>query len=164
MLVTAALILAGCGEGEPMTDRDVDTIRAGHRPTGRSRRTCSRRARRSTKNQLEPAAAALGRVKPKLDAAERRARALETPPTCARRSRTTCGSRAAPITAFDDFVAHLRTNPQDRRARIRVLDELREANEELFNADSKIRERVFDHATEAQEQRLEEAIPKPAYA
>ena len=27
MLVTAALILAGCGEGEPMTNRDVDIIR-----------------------------------------------------------------------------------------------------------------------------------------
>ena len=26
MLVTAALVLAGCGEGEPMTDRDVDII------------------------------------------------------------------------------------------------------------------------------------------
>ena len=68
------------------------------------------------------------------------------------------------ITAFDDFVAHLRTDPHDRRARSGVLDELRQANEELFKADSKIRERIFDHATEEQEQRLEEAIPKPAYA
>ena len=45
-----------------------------------------------------------------------------------------------------------------------MLDELRQANDELFKADSKIRERVFNHATEAQEKRLEEAIPKPAYA
>ena len=68
------------------------------------------------------------------------------------------------VTAFDAFVAHLRTNPKDRRERIRVLDELRQANHELFKADSKIRERVFDHATDAQEQRLDQAIPKPAYS
>ena len=45
-----------------------------------------------------------------------------------------------------------------------MQNELRDANQELFDADSKVRERIFDHATDAQEQRLQDAIPKPAYA
>ena len=163
MLVTAALILAGCGEGEPMTNRDVDTIRdwaQTYKPVAKDMLATSEAL---TKNQLEPATVALGRVKPGLDAAERRARTLETPPV---RETLTDYMRITrrTVTAFDAFVAHLRTNPKDRRERIRVLDELRQANHELFKADSKIRERVFNHATEAQEKRLEEAIPKPAYA
>jgi len=163
MLVAAALILAGCGEGEPMTDRDVDTIREWaqiYRPVAKDMLATSEAL---TDNQLEPAIAALGRLKPKLDAAERRARTLQTP---AVRETLTDYMRITrrTVTAFDAFVAHLRTNPKDRRERIRVLDELRQANHELFKADSKIRERVFDHATDAQEQRLEQAIPKPAYS
>ena len=163
MLVTAALILAGCGEGEPMTNRDVDTIRdwaQTYKPVAKDMLATSEAL---TKNQLEPATVALGRVKPGLDAAERRARSLETPPV---RETLTDYMRVTrrTVTAFDDFLVHLRTNPTDRRERIRVLDELRQANHELFKADSKIRERVFDHATDAQEQRLEQAIPKPAYS
>ena len=163
MLVAAALILAGCGEGEPMTDRDVDTIRDWaqiYRPVAKDMLATSEAL---TDNQLEPAIAALGRLKPKLDAAERRARTLQTP---AVRETLTDYMRITrrTVTAFDAFVAHLRTNPKDRRERIRVLDELRQANHELFKADSKIRERVFDHATDAQEQRLDQAIPKPAYS
>ena len=163
MLVAAALILAGCGEGEPMTDRDVDTIRDWaqiYRPVATDMLATSEAL---TDNQLEPAIAALGRLKPKLDAAERRARTLQTP---AVRETLTDYMRITrrTVTAFDAFVVHLRTNPKDRRERIRVLDELRQANHELFKADSKIRERVFDHATDAQEQRLDQAIPKPAYS
>ncbi len=66
------------------------------------------------------------------------------------------------IKAFDALHAHLGSNPDDQRERIRMLNELRDANDELFNADSKIRDRVFDHANEAQEKRLDPAIPLPA--
>ena len=163
MLVTAALILAGCGEGEPMTDRDVDTITrwsTAYKPVAADMLIMSEAL---AKNQIEPAAEALARVGPKFEVADAQARALQTPELRETLSDYMRITRRT-ITAFDDFVAHLKTNPKDRRARIRVMNELRDANQELFSADSKIRERVFDHATDAQERRLEEAIPKPAYA
>lgn len=163
MLVTAALIFASCGEGEPMTDRDVDTITrwsTAYKPVAADMLIMSEAL---AKNQIEPAAEALARVEPKFEAADAQARALQTPQLRETLSDYMRITRRT-ITAFDDFVAHLKTNPKDRRARIRVMNELRDANQELFSADSKIRERVFDHATDAQERRLEEAIPKPAYA
>ncbi len=163
MLVAAALILAGCGEGEPMTNRDVDTIRdwaQTYRPVAKDML--------ATSEALTDEPTRTG---------DRGARPREAEARCGRAPCAHAGDAAVretltdymritrrTVTAFDDFVVHLRTNPKDRRERIRVLDELRQANDELFKADSKIRERVFDHATEAQEQRLEQAIPKPAYA
>jgi hypothetical protein len=161
MLVTL-LTLAGCGEGTPMTDRDVETVTrwsTAYKPVATEMLATSEAL---THERLTAASAALVSVKPKLEAAERQVRALQTPEvrdTLADYMRITRRT----IAAFDAFVEHLRANPDDRRARIRVQNELRDANQELFGADSKIRERIFDHATDVQEQRLENAIPKPAY-
>jgi hypothetical protein len=164
MLVTAVAVLTGCGgEGEPMTDRDVETVTAwsaAYKPIAADMLATSDAL---AKQQLDAAGRALARVKPKLDAADARVRALQTPAV-----RETLGDymriTRRTITAFDAFVEHLRTDPGDRRQRLRVQDELRDANQELFNADSKVRERIFDHADDAQERRLDQAIPRPALA
>ncbi|MBE2317516.1 hypothetical protein DVA67_016150 [Solirubrobacter sp. CPCC 204708] len=163
MLVTVALALVACGEGEPMPDRDVDTLTrwsAAYKPVAADMLATSEAL---ADDQLDAAGTALTRVKPKLGAAEAQVRALQSP---AVRETLTDYMRITrrTITAFDAFLAHLRTNPDDRRARIRVQSELRDANQELFDADSKIRDRIFDHADEAQEQRLDQVIPLPAVA
>jgi hypothetical protein len=162
MLVTLVAVL-GCGEGEPMTDRDVETVTrwsAAYKPVAAD---MLKTADALAKAQADAAGTALTAAKPKLAAAEAHVRALQSPEV---RETLTDYMRITrrTITAFDDFLAHLRTNPADRRTRIRVQNELRDANQELFDADSKVRERIFDHATDAQERRLEQAIPKPAYA
>lgn len=164
MLITTVAVFAGCGgEGAPMTERDVGTITrwsTAYRPIAADMLATSDAL---SKDQLDAAGAALERLEPKLDAADLQVRALQTPEvrqTLADYMRITRRT----VTAFDAFVEHLRENPRDRRVRIRVQNELRDANQELFSADSKIRERIFKHADDAQEQQLEQVIPKPALA
>lgn len=164
MLITTVAVLAGCGgEGAPMTEQDVGTVTrwsTAYRPIAADMLATSDAL---TKNQVDAAGAALERLEPKLEAADLQVEALQTPEvreTLADYMRITRRT----VDAFDAYVEHLRTAPHDRRARLRVQNELRDANQELFSADSKIRERVFKHADEAQEKRLEQAIPKPALA
>lgn len=163
MLVTVLALLTGCGDGEPMTDRDVSTVTRwsqAYRPIAADMLATSDAI---AKQRLDAAGDALTRVKPKLDAADAQVRALQTPEvreTLADYMRITRRT----IVAFDAYLKHLRENPGDRRVRLRVQNELRDANQELFSADSKIRDRVFKHADEEQEKRLDQAIPKPALA
>jgi len=162
-MLVCLIALAGCGESEPMADRDVDSVirwSAAYKPVAEDMLATSDALR---ENRLDAAGTALARVKPKLGTAEAHVRALQTPEvrdTLADYMRITRRT----IAAFEAFLAHLRRDPGNRRERIRVQTELRDANQELFGADSKIRERIFDHADDAQEQRLEQAIPRPAFA
>jgi hypothetical protein len=163
MLVAMLGALAGCGEGEPMTDRDVDTLTrwsAAYKPVAADMLTVSEALQNE---RLDAADTALARVKPKLGAAEAQVRALQTAQVRATLTDYMRITRRT-LAAFSEFVAHLRRDPGNRRERIRVQTELRDANQELFDADSKIRERIFDHADDAQERRLDQAIPRPAFA
>lgn len=162
LAATALALLAGCGgDKTPMTDADVDTITrwsAAYKPIATDMLAASEAL---DKDQAEAAQTALDGLAPKLDAADAQVRALQTADLKATLADYMRITRRT-VTAFAAYVTHLRTNPEDRRERLRVQQELRDANAELFSADSKIRDRVFDHADEAQEKRLDPAIPYPA--
>lgn len=162
VLAVATLTFVACGgDKTPMTDADVTTITrwaAAYKPVAADLLAASDAV---NENQPDAAQGALARVPAKLDAADAQVKALQTAPLRATLADYMRITRRT-VTAFDAFVAHLRTNPRDRRERLRVQQELRDANDELFSADSKIRDRVFDHANEAQERRLDPVIPLPA--
>ncbi len=162
VLVTAMAValLTGCGDKTPMTDAEVGTVTrwaAAYKPVAADMVAA---AEALDKDQLAAAQTALDRVPPKLAAAEREVRALQTADLRATLADYMRITRRT-ITAFDAFVAQLRNKPDDRTAVLRKQTELRDANDELFSADSKIRDRVFDHANADQEKALDPAIPLP---
>jgi hypothetical protein len=160
LVAATAALLAGCGDKTPMTDAEVGAVTswaAAYKPIAADMLAASDAL---DKDQLDAAQTALDRLPPKLDAAETHVRALRTADLRAALADYMRITRRT-VTAFDAFVAQLRTKPDDRTTVLRKQAELRDANDELFAADSKIRDRVFDHANEAQERRLDPAIPLP---
>jgi hypothetical protein len=161
ILFTTLTLLAGCGrDTTPMSDAEVRTVTrwaAAYKPVAADMVATSEAIR---ENQLDAAQAALDRAEPKLQAAEAQVLALRTEDlkrTLADYMRATRRT----LTAFEGFVEHLRTNPKDRRARLRAQQELRDANDQLFSADSNIRDKIFNHANEQQEKQLDPVIPLP---
>jgi len=160
LLCTAALALAGCGDKTPMTDADVGTVTrwaAAYKPIAADMVAASDAL---TKDQPDAAQAALDRLPPKVAAAETEVRALQTADLRATLADYMRITRRT-LTAFRAFAAQLRDDPEDRTAVLRTQGELKDANDELFSADSKIRDRVFDHANAEQEKALDPAIPLP---
>jgi hypothetical protein len=161
VLVMTLALIAGCGgDKTPMTDAEVDTVTrwsAAYKPVAADMLATSDAL---AKRQLDAAQGALDRLPPKLDAADAQVDALRTTDLKQGLADYMRITRRT-ITAFGAFLEHLRTDPGDRRARLRVQQELRDANQELFSADSRIRDRIFDHANEAQEKRLDPVIPLP---
>lgn len=160
VVLLALLALAGCGDKTPMTDADVATITrwaAAYKPIAADMVAASDAL---AKDQLPAAQTALDRLPAKVDAAERQVRALQTADLRATLADYMRITRRT-VTAFNAFVAQLRDAPDDRSAVLRKQGELKDANDELFAADSKIRDRVFDHADADQEKALDPAIPLP---
>jgi secreted Zn-dependent insulinase-like peptidase len=161
ILLTTLVALAGCGDKTPMSDAEVATVTrwaAAYKPVAADMVAASEAIRA---DRLDAAQAALDRTTPKVAAAEAQVRALKT----AGLKRTLddyMRITRRTLRAFDGFVAHLRTDPKNARARLRAQQELRDANDELFTADSQIRDRIFDHANGEQQKRLDRVIPLPS--
>jgi len=146
-----------------MTDADVQRITRwsdGYKPIAADMLVVSEAL---AQERLDDARVALDRLPPRLDSADALVRSLETADLRATMDDYMAITRKT-IVAFDRLLDHLTSEPRDTSERVKRLEALRSANEELFKADSKIADRIFDHASEEQQKTLERVIPKAAFA